>query len=184
MKYIKLWESWQRFNKNTEDRKYRCTLEELFDWYLSKDWQTSPENIEEPEWIEDYVSVNDDAIDSEESKYYIERFIFMKDEEIEVSSQMIDGIVFNSWWMDGERFTLIANDWPFVDSHDHLTPEEDEAYARISSELKGDVGSSEISTGDFIDFVRTSVRQKRIDPRDLTSTGFRNWLDLQRGGAN
>lgn len=181
MKYIKLFESWQWFNKKDddkwEDREYRCTLAKLLDWEIP-DWRI------DPEWIEDVVMVDEEWVDPEQAEYYLERFIFMQGEEIDVDSQMIDGQVLNSWWMDGEYFTFITQDWPFTEFSETLNPEENKAFNRISSELEGDTESSEISTADVIDFVEWSVRQKRIDPRELTVTGFKNWLDLQRGWAN
>ena len=180
MKYIKLFENWQRFNKkeedSQEDREYRCKLGKLLDWEIS-DWR------DDPEWIEDVIMIEDEWLDPEQAEYYLQRFIYMQDEEIDVDSQMMDGQVLNSWWMDGEYFTFITHDWPFTES-DNLTHEEQAAINRLFIELEKDPILPEISTPDIIDFVIDSVRKSRISPDELTSIGFKNWFGLQRGRAN
>ena len=179
MKHIKLFESWQRFNKeNTDDsdREYTCTLDKLLSWEIP-DWQ------QDWEWLEDVVMLGDDWMTEEEAEYYLERFIQVKDEEISIDSQIIDGQVLNSWWMDGEYFTFITHDWPFTDNG-NLTPEEETALHKLFAQLEGHAILQSANTADIIDYVLHAVRKEKIDPAKLTTIGFKNWFGLQRGGIN
>lgn len=85
--------------------------------------------------------------------------------------------------MGEEYFTFITQGWPFTGPND-LTQEEKEAVTRIFTALEVELKGLQISLVDIIDFVERSVRQQQKDPAELTATGFKNWIGLQRGRMN
>jgi hypothetical protein len=50
--------------------------------------------------------------------------------------------------------------------------------------LKGDPVMDYATTVDVIDFVQHAVRDKGVDPKSLTPTAFKNWINIQRYGTN
>lgn len=180
MKYIKLFESWQGFNKSREEeteKDYQVSLDKLLTWAVGPEWNS------DWEWMPDILMVDDEFLDEGECIGYLELLKRNRELEISVYSQMIDGQVDSSWVIDDTRFSLITFEWPFEDA-DSLDDLEKAVVQKLVDEI-GEDGFIEIGANivDLIDFVSWS-HGRGEDLAGITSTGFKNWFGLQRGGIN
>lgn len=180
MKYIKLFESWQGFNKSREEdaeREYTCSLDKLLTWAVGEDWNS------DWEWMPDILMVDDDFPSEEECIGYLELLKRNRELEINVYSQMIDGQVDSSWVIGDTGFSLITFEWPFEDA-DSLDDLEEAVVQKLVDEI-GEEGLKRIGANivDLIDFVGWSS-DRGEDLTGLSPIGFKNWFELQRGRAN
>ena len=180
MKYIKLFESWQGFSKNREEeteKDYQVSLDKLLTWAVGPEWSS------DWEWMPDILMVDDEFLDEVECIGYLELLRKNRELEISVYSQMIDGQVDSSWVIDDIGFSLITFEWPFEDA-DSLDDLEKAVVQKLVDEIGAD-GLERIGANlvDLIDFVAWSS-DRGEDLTGITSTGFKNWFGLQRGGIN
>jgi len=180
MKYIKLFEHWQGFNKeedSEDEREYKVTVDKLLNWAVGPHWS------EDQEWMLDILMVDDEFPSEGECIGYLELLKRNRELEIDVYSQEMDGQVGSSWVIDDIVFDLITWEWPFEDT-DTLGDLEEAMVNKLVDEI-GEGGLMEIGANlvDLIDFVAWS-HGRGEDLTSLTATGFRNWFRLQRGGVN
>jgi hypothetical protein len=180
MKHIKLFEHWQGFIKareEEEDREYRVTVDRILTWAVGPEWS------DDWSWMPDILMVDDEFPEDGECIGYLELLKKNRDLEVDVSSQEIDGQIDSSWFIGDTVFDLITWEWPFeeADSLDDL----EQAIVRKLAEEIGEEGLRRMGANavDLVDFV--SQASSRGDAlTELSSIGFRNWLELQRGGIN
>jgi hypothetical protein len=180
MKYIELFESWQGFNKNKEsekEREYRVTVDEILTWAAGPDWS------DDWSWMPDILMVDDEFPEDENCIGYLELLKKNSDLEVDVYSQELGGQTSSTWVIEDTVFDLISWDWPFEEEED-LEELETSVVRKLQDEI-GEEGLRRIGATvvDVIDFVDWSS-ERGEDLTGLTSTGFKNWLGLQRGGAN
>ena len=180
MKHIKLFEHWQSFSKGREeesDREYRVTVDEILTW------ATGPEWSDDWSWMPDILMVDDEFPEEEECIGYLELLKRNRGLEVDVFSQELDGQIGSSWLIEDTVFDLITWEWPFeeADSLDDL----EQAIVRKLAEEIGEEGLRRIGANmvDLVDFVDWSS-ERGESLAELSPIGFRNWLGLQRGGAN
>lgn len=179
MKHIKLWETWQWLNQDEasdEEREYRATVEELLSWAAGPDW------AEDPDYLIDFLMVDDEWPDSSELIGYHEMLKKKADRELEIYSQEMGGQIYSDWGLDGVDFSLISFDWP-LSLGDELTDEEKKVYSRLVAELDPELIELGASRADIIDFI-VEMSRKEESLLKLSSTGFKNWFSLHRSGAN
>jgi hypothetical protein len=180
MKYIKLYEHWQGFNKEEKDadeKEYTVTIDKLLTWAEGPHWR------EDWEWMSDILMIDEEFPEEEEYIGYLELLKKNRDLEVLVYSQNLDGQITSDWSVEGVEFSLITWEWPF-EEEDLLDELEQETVLRLAEEL-GDSRLELIGANraDLIDFVSWAA-ERGEDLKLLSPTGFENWFELQRGGAN
>ncbi len=179
MKHIKIYETWQWIQKGGEnpdsERSYNSTLKELLDWAYGPDWMNDWAELEALP-----LFVNGDQIEDDgELLGYHETLKRAADTKIEISAEYEEGWGISVRWDLGEdEYEIITQDWPF--ESDDVTDEE----ANIVRKLSSMPLAQGVDTPTIIDFVQWAIREKGMQPYQISGTMLSQWLDQQRLGLN
>jgi hypothetical protein len=177
--FTNIGESWQwiggKGSGHDPERTYKSKLNDLLVWAYGPGWK---EDWKELETLP--LFINGDQIEEDgELLGYHESLKRTADTKIEISAeQEEDWGISVRWYLGDDEYEIVTQDWPF-ESND-VTDEEANIVRKISS-LPSAQG---LDTPIIIDFVQWAIREKGVQPHQISDNMLYQWISQQRISLN